>query len=122
MSSTRVFRGDVTAQSFAALDPPPVRQTMEAWERFVTGEPLVASALSKTLLASWQRSLRCGVEPRSRLAPMTAAGDLLEQLRHRNHELLWAAQGIDSTLRGEVAGLHHHQPLALREFICGRAR
>ena len=63
-----------SAQSFAALDPPPVRQTMEAWERFVTGEPLVASALSKTLLASWQRSLRCGVEPRSRLAPMTAAG------------------------------------------------
>ena len=83
-----------SAQSFASVDAPPVRQTMEAWERFVTGEPMIVGALSKTLLASWQRSQRCGVEPHSRLAPMTAAGDLLEQLRHRNHDLLWAAQGL----------------------------
>ncbi len=82
------------AQVLPSLDAPPVRQTMEAWERFVTGEPLIVGALSKTLLASWQRSQRCGVKPHSRLAPMTAAGDLLEQLRHRNHDLLWAAQGL----------------------------
>ena len=85
---------DGGVRSSGALDPPPVRQTMEAWERFVTGEPLVAAPLSKFLLSSWQRSLRSGVEPHSRLAPLTAAGDQLEQLRRRNHDLLWAAQGL----------------------------
>ena len=62
----------------AAVEPPTQRQTLDAWERFVTGEPLVATAVSKFVLSSWQRSQRLGVEPRSRLAPVAARGDALE--------------------------------------------
>ena len=76
------------------VEPPTQRQTLDAWERFVTGEPVVGTAVSKFVLSSWQRSLRCGVEPRSRIAPVAAHGDALAQLRHRNHDLLWAAQRL----------------------------
>jgi len=82
------------ARAPATLEPPTQRQTLEAWERFVTGEPLVATAVSKLVLSSWQRSQRSGVEPRSRLAPVAARGDALERLRRRNHDLLWAAQSL----------------------------
>ena len=81
-------------QTPAVVEAATQRQTLEAWERFVTGEPLVSSAVSKFVLSSWQRSLRLGVEPRSRLAPVAARGDALEHLRRRNHDLLWAAQGL----------------------------
>ena len=83
-----------SCQTPAAVEPPTQRQMVDAWERFVTGEPLVATAVSKFVLSSWQRSLRSGVEPRLRLAPVVARGDALEQLRRRNHDLLWAAQGL----------------------------
>ncbi len=77
-----------------AVEPPTQRQTLDAWERFVSGEPVLATAVSKFVLSSWQRSLRCGVEPHARLAPVVARGDALEQLRRRNHDLLWAAQRL----------------------------
>ena len=83
-----------SGQTPATLEPATQRQTLDAWERFVTGEPLVATAVSKLVLSSWQRSLRSGVEPHSRLAPVAASGDALEQLRRRNHDLLWAAQRL----------------------------
>ena len=67
---------------------------MLAWESFVTGVPLAASAVSKLVLSSWQRSLRAGVEPGTRLAPLVTGGDALEQLRRNNQDLLWAAQGL----------------------------
>ena len=67
---------------------------MRAWEHFVTGEPLAGKTVSKLVLSSWQRSQRAGVEPATRLAPLVARGDALEQLRHRNQDLLWAAQGL----------------------------
>ena len=38
----------------AAVEPSTQRQTLDAWERFVTGEPLVATAVSKFVLSSWQ--------------------------------------------------------------------
>jgi sigma-54 dependent transcriptional regulator, acetoin dehydrogenase operon transcriptional activator AcoR len=76
------------------MEPATQRQTLEAWERFVTGEPVVASAVSKFVLSSWQRSLRSGVEPHTRLAPVAAQGDALQLIRRRNHELLWAAQSL----------------------------
>jgi len=78
----------------AAQEPPTERQTMDAWERFVTGEPLPATAVSKTVLSSWQRSIRSSVEPRSRSAPLAAHGDALEQLRRSNQDMMWAAQGL----------------------------
>ena len=40
----------------ATLEPPTQRQTLDAWERFVTGEPVVATAVAKFVLSSWQRS------------------------------------------------------------------
>lgn len=84
---------DSRSQAPAALEPLTEGQTLDAWERFVTGEPLLAS-VPKLLLASWQRSQRCGVEPHSRQAPLSACGDRFEQLRRRNADLLWAAQGL----------------------------
>lgn len=70
---------------------------MEAWERFVCGLPQPTKAVSNVVLSSWQRSQRCGVEPGSRLAPVSAHGDALEQLRRRNSDLIWAAQGLFMT-------------------------
>ena len=85
---------DGASRNSAALEPPAARQVMEAWEHFVTGETLTAGLVPKFVLSSWQRSLRSGVAPSSRLAPLAARGDALEQLRRRNHDLLWAAQGL----------------------------
>ena len=80
--------------TLAAQEPPTERQTMEAWERFVTGEPLMPTAVSKMVLSSWQRSIRSCVEPRSRSAPLAAHGDALERLRCQNQDMMWAAQGL----------------------------
>ena len=76
------------------VGPSSERQVMEAWERFVAGLSQPSPAVSKFVLSSWQRSLRSGVEPGSRLAPMSARGDALAQLRLRNADLIWAAQGL----------------------------
>lgn len=77
------------------FEPQSVRETTQAWEQFVTGESLVQSAVPKHVLSSWQRSRRFGVEPGSRKAPLAIRGDdELEQLRLRNRDLVWAAQGI----------------------------
>lgn len=76
---------------------PSERQTMEAWERFVSGQEVVAGCVSKYVWSSWQRSRRHGVEPATRLAPIAASGDALEQLRLRNQMLLAAAKGLFMT-------------------------
>ena len=81
-------------RSGTALEPTAERQVMMAWESFVTGEPLAVMPVSKLVLSSWQRSARAGVEPGMRLAPLVASGDGLDQLRRRNHDLLWAAKGL----------------------------
>ena len=78
----------------SVLAPAAEHQVMMAWENFVTGAPLATTAVSKLLLASWQRSLRAGVEPNTRRAPMVTGANALEHLRHRNRDLLWAAQGL----------------------------
>ncbi len=75
-------------------DPAAERQVMVAWENFVTGAPLASTAVSKLVLSSWQRSLRAGVEPGTRSAPLVSGGDALELLRRNNRDLLWAAQGL----------------------------
>ena len=75
-------------------EPATERQTMEAWERFVTGEAVVPTAVSKEVLSSWQRSIRSNVEPRSRSASLVANGDVLESLRGQNQDMMWAAQGL----------------------------
>lgn len=76
---------------------PSERQTMEAWERFVSGQEVVAGCVSKHVWSSWQRSRRHGVEPATRLAPISVTGDGLEQLRLRNQMLMAAAKGLFMT-------------------------
>jgi transcriptional regulator of acetoin/glycerol metabolism len=88
---------DHRGQLPALQEPPSERQVMAAWERFVTGQELVATCVSKHVLSSWQRSRRSGVEPGARLAPMAVVGNALEQLRRCNQELLSAAQGLFMT-------------------------
>ncbi len=78
----------------ARQDPASERQTMDAWERLITGEALAPMAVSNVVLASWQRSMRSSVEPRSRAAPLAAGGDALERLRRQNQDMMWAAQGL----------------------------
>lgn len=72
-------------------------QVKLAWERFVTGELHAQSGVSKLVLSSWQRSLRAGVAPGSRKAPLVTSADGLAQLRRRNDDLVWAAQGLFMT-------------------------
>ena len=81
----------------APQEAPSERQPMEAWERFVAGQDVVAGHVSKYVWSSWQRSRRHGVEPAKRLAPIAVAGDALEQLRLRNQVLLAAAKGLFMT-------------------------
>ena len=78
------------------LEPLAERQTMVAWERFVSGESLaVMPPVSKLVLSSWQRSARAGVEPGARLAPLAVrGGEGVEQFRNRSYDLMWAAKGL----------------------------
>ena len=88
---------DSTSLLPAPQAAPSERQTMEAWERFVAGQEVVAGCVSKYVWSSWQRSRRLGIEPAARLAPIAATGDALEQLRLRNQVLLAAAKGLFMT-------------------------
>lgn len=88
---------DTSAHLPAPQAAPSERQTMEAWERFVSGQEVVAGCVSKHVWSSWQRSRRHGVEPATRLAPIAVAGDGLEQLRLRNQMLMAAAKGLFMT-------------------------
>ena len=67
---------------------------MLAWENFVAGNAVAVMPVSKLVLSSWQRSARAGVLPGARLAPLAVRSDGMEQLRHRSHDLMWAAKGL----------------------------
>jgi transcriptional regulator of acetoin/glycerol metabolism len=67
---------------------------MWAWERFLTGEPEAAIPLGNVVVSSWQRSLKFGVNPAGRAAPIEAAGDGFLKLRHRNRELIDASADL----------------------------
>jgi len=88
--AARDFSNEITSAPETGVE----RQVMRAWESFVNGEPLAVMPVSKLVLSSWQRSARAGVQPGMRLAPLVASGDGLDQLRRRNHDLLWAAKGL----------------------------
>ncbi|GAB3625818.1 fis family transcriptional regulator [Pandoraea terrae] len=70
------------------------RETMRAWERFLSGVPLAEVTVSEHLGASWQRSVSSGVCPTNRSAPLAARGDDVARLRWRHRELLKAAASI----------------------------
>jgi transcriptional regulator of acetoin/glycerol metabolism len=65
-----------------------------AWERFLSGSPEAAIPLGQVVVSSWQRSLKLGVNPAARTAPLAATGARYFALRHRNRDLLAAAADI----------------------------
>jgi transcriptional regulator of acetoin/glycerol metabolism len=65
---------------------------MLAWERFLAGESSVS--VPSALIASWQRSLKSGVNPSASLAPFAVHGDAVEALRWRHRELLAASDRL----------------------------
>ncbi|MDE2454588.1 MAG: GAF domain-containing protein [Burkholderiales bacterium] len=72
----------------------PGHRTHEAWERFMSGEPLAPLSVPDQLLQSWQRSRECAVAPHAAQAPLAVRGDGLDALRERNQDLMWAASGL----------------------------
>jgi transcriptional regulator of acetoin/glycerol metabolism len=76
---------------------------MAAWERFLTGDPAAANSLARIVVASWQRSLRLGVNPAGRAAPLAAIGERYLALRHRNRDLITASADIFGRLETMLA-------------------
>jgi transcriptional regulator of acetoin/glycerol metabolism len=84
--------------------PIAARDTMLAWERFLTGEPEAAIPLGNFVVSSWQRSLHLGVDPAGRAAPMAACGDALHVLRERHADLRHAAASVFADAAELLAG------------------
>jgi transcriptional regulator of acetoin/glycerol metabolism len=80
------------------------RDKMWAWERFLTGEPEAAIPLGNVVVASWQRSLKLGVNATGRAAPIAAIGDRFDAIRHRNRHLIAASSDIFLRIRDVFAG------------------
>jgi transcriptional regulator of acetoin/glycerol metabolism len=78
--------------------------TMLAWERFLTGDPLAAAPAGNFVVSSWQRSLALGVDPGGRAAPLAARGDDFARLRARRRDLLTAAAGVFAEVTELFAG------------------
>ena len=68
--------------------------TMEAWERFLTGDGSVVIPARNFVVASWLRSQQLGIDPIGRSAPLVATGAAIRLLRERHAELLAAAEGV----------------------------
>jgi transcriptional regulator of acetoin/glycerol metabolism len=68
--------------------------TMEAWERFLTGGPCAMVPSRNFVVASWLRSQQLGINPTGRSAPIVATGPAIQLLRQRNAELLAAAASV----------------------------
>ena len=92
--------GDVDLVSPLALATPSLGRrsessdTMEAWERFLTGGPCTIAPSRNFVVASWLRSHQLGINPTGRSAPIVARGTAVQVLRHRNAELLAAAASV----------------------------
>jgi transcriptional regulator of acetoin/glycerol metabolism len=69
-------------------------QTMRAWERFLSGDASAMVPTANTVVASWLRSQKLGINPGGRAAPLAARGDAMEALRVRHAELLGAASDV----------------------------
>ncbi len=81
-------------------------KTMLAWERFLTGDPQSDLPACNFVVSSWQRSLKLGVDPTGRAAPLAARGDDLHALRKRHRDLLLAASGVFAEIAELLAGSH----------------
>ena len=87
-------------QPLVALAAPTIQRqsdssdTMEAWERFLTGDGSVVIPARNFVVASWLRSQQLGIDPIGRSAPMVATGAAIRLLRERHAELLAAAGSV----------------------------
>ncbi|MCB8876882.1 sigma-54-dependent Fis family transcriptional regulator [Acidisoma silvae] len=73
------------------------RQTMCAWERFLTDDPQGTGAVGSFVVSSWLRSRELGINPRGKAAPLAALGDAMTHLRERHGDLLGAAADVFAT-------------------------
>lgn len=102
--SERARTAAVAAGSAAVIRRAEGSDTMQAWERFLTGDPGAAVPAGNYVVASWQRSLRLGVDPTGRAAPFAAIGDDLHMLRERHRDLLLAASSAFAEATELLAG------------------
>ena len=68
--------------------------TMEAWERFLTGDPNAAIPARNFVVASWMRSQQLGINPTGRSAPLVARGEAVNRLRRHHADLISAAAKV----------------------------
>ena len=68
--------------------------TMEAWERFLTGGAQGVMPGGNFVVSSWLRSRAHGIDPTGRAAPIAAQGDGVAMLRERHRALISAAGDI----------------------------
>jgi transcriptional regulator of acetoin/glycerol metabolism len=73
---------------------PEAADTMEAWERFLTGDPSAAIPARNFVVASWLRSQQLGIDPAGRSAPLAARGEGMERLRRRHADLISASAKV----------------------------
>ena len=78
--------------------------TMDAWERFLGGDPRAAVPGRHFVVASWLRSQELGINPTGRAAPLIAQGDAIAQLRRRHAGLLAAAAPVFALLADMLGG------------------
>ena len=78
--------------------------TMQAWERFLTGGPTARVPTRNFVVASWLRSQQHGIDPAGRLAPLVAAGTAIPALRRRHSEFLAASASVFAQIGEMFAG------------------
>ena len=78
--------------------------TMQAWERFLTGVPNAGIPARNFVVASWLRSQQLGIDPTGRSAPLVARGDAIQALRRRHADLLSAAATVFAQVADVFSG------------------
>ena len=91
-------QGPVAGRFVTAAD------TMEAWERFLTGDDTAAIPARNFVVASWLRSQHLGINPAGRSAPLVAQGDAVLTIRRKHAELLSASASVFAQVAETFSG------------------
>jgi transcriptional regulator of acetoin/glycerol metabolism len=80
-------------------DRPPTREgavnrTMQAWEKFLSGDGMLPDAVRRMIGESWRRCLDHGVSPVRHAAPLAVDDNGLHSLRERHVDLIEAARPV----------------------------
>lgn len=73
------------------------RETMQAWESFVSGDALLASPVHRDVVSSWHRSRQSGVNPAGVKASLIDCADTIERLLLQRQDLLLSAKPLFTT-------------------------